>query len=138
MLREAPVDDAAEPMLPGDESRVEELLDERAPEFDWEDVPEYELSQRVIVIDAVALKAGDPSQNIVVRDRDMINVPVDIGVFYMMGEVNRPGVYAFSGREITIKQAIATVGGFSAPGVAVAVRDHSTGTGGPTSRSRFQ
>ena len=80
--------------------------------FDWDDVPEYELSQRVIEIDVGGLKAGDPRQNIVVRDRDMINIPIDAGVFYVMGEVNRPGVYAFSGREITVKQAIAIVGGF--------------------------
>jgi len=81
------------------------------PEFDWEEVPEYELSQRVIEIDVEALRSGDPRYNIVVRNRDLINIPVDTGVFYVMGEVFRPGVYAFGGREITIKQAIATVGG---------------------------
>ncbi len=81
--------------------------------FDWEAIPEYELSQRVIEIDVDALKSGDPRYNIVVRNRDLINIPVDTGVYYMMGEVNRPGVYAFNSREITIKQAIATVGGFS-------------------------
>jgi hypothetical protein len=82
------------------------------PEFDWEDVPEYELSQRVIEIDLAALKAGDPRYNLVIRARDLINIPVDTGVYYMMGEVARPGVYTFGGREITIKQAIAAVGGF--------------------------
>ncbi len=81
--------------------------------FDWEAIPEYELSQRVIEIDVEALRSGDPRYNIVVRNRDVINIPVDTGVFYMMGEVSRPGVYAFNAREITIKQAIATVGGFS-------------------------
>ena len=85
----------------------------KEPEFQWEDVPSYELTQRVIEIDIPALKAGDPRYNIVVRPRDMINIPVDTGVFYMMGEVARPGVYSFGGREITIKQAIASVGGFS-------------------------
>jgi len=82
------------------------------PEFDWEDVPEYELSQRVIEIDVPALKAGDPRYNLVIRPRDLVNIPVDTGVFYMMGEVARPGVYNMGGREITIKQAIASVGGF--------------------------
>jgi len=81
--------------------------------FVWEEVPEYELSQRVIEVDVEALKAGDPRYNIVVRDRDLINVPVDTAVFYMMGEVARPGVYSFGGREITIKQALATAGGFA-------------------------
>ncbi len=95
---------------PGAGEVVDDALDEP---FDWEDVPQYELSQRVIEIDVEALKAGDPRYNIVIRNRDLINVPVDIGVYYMMGEVARPGVYAFNGREITIKQAIASVGGFT-------------------------
>jgi polysaccharide export outer membrane protein len=82
--------------------------------FDWEDVEELALEQRVIEIDVRALRAGDSQQNIVVRSGDVLNAPVDTGVFYMMGEVNRPGVYALGGREITVKQAIATAGGFSA------------------------
>jgi polysaccharide export outer membrane protein len=81
--------------------------------FEWEAVPEYELQQRVIEIDVAALKGGDPRYNIVVREQDVINVPIDTGVFYVMGEVNRPGVYAFGDREITVSQAIALVGGFS-------------------------
>jgi len=81
--------------------------------FEWEAIPEYELSQRVIEIDLAALKAGDPRYNVVLRDRDLIYVPRDTGVFYMMGEVSRPGVYAFGGREITIKQALAIAGGFT-------------------------
>lgn len=110
-LKEAPaqqppaVEEAAPP--PGPEAPFER------PEFDWEEVPEYELSQRVIEIDVGALKAGDPRYNIVIRNRDLINIPVDTGVFYVMGLINRPGVFAFGGREITIKQAIATVGGFT-------------------------
>jgi protein involved in polysaccharide export with SLBB domain len=98
--------------------RLEELPalapeDVEAP-FDWDDVPELGLEQRVIAIDLTALKAGDPRYNIVMRERDVVNVPVDIGVFYLMGEVNRPGVYAFGGREISVKQAMAIAGGFSA------------------------
>lgn len=81
--------------------------------FDWEAVPELELEQRVIEIDVPALLNGDPRYNIVIRDRDVINVPVDTAVFYAMGEVNRPGVYAFNGRDVTIKQAIAMFGGFT-------------------------
>ena len=81
--------------------------------FDWDEVDEYEFEQRVIEISIPELKNGNPRYNIVLRNRDVINVPIDTGVFYMMGEVNRPGVYAFGGREITIKQALAIVGGFS-------------------------
>jgi len=111
-LKEAPAEQwsAAEEVEPLPEF---EALPER-PEFDWEEVPEYELSQRVIEIDVNALKAGDPRYNIVIRNRDLINIPVDTGVFYVMGQINRPGVYSFGGREVTIKQAIATVGGFTA------------------------
>lgn len=87
-------------------SRIEEYNEP----FDWEAVPETELSQRVIEIDVRALRAGDPRQNVVIRNQDVLVVPVDTGVFYVMGEVARPGVYGFGGREITIKQAIATVG----------------------------
>ena len=82
--------------------------------FDWENVEESQFEQRVIAIDVTELKNGNPRYNVVVRDRDVVNVPIDTGVFYMMGEVNRPGVYAFGGRDITIKQALAIVGGFSA------------------------
>ena len=109
-LKEAPPEQA-----PGLERQWDEPgLAEQAerPEFDWEDLPEYELSQRVIEINVPALKAGDPRYNVVIRPLDTINVPVDTGVFYMMGEVARGGTYSFNGREITIKQAIAAAGGF--------------------------
>lgn len=78
--------------------------------FDWDSLPEYELTQRVIEIDADALQSGDPRMNIVIRDRDTIRAPFDTGVFYLMGEVNRPGVYGFGGRSITMKQALGAIG----------------------------
>ncbi len=88
----------------------EEVLDQP---FDWDDVEEFALEQRVIEIDVPALKSGNPRYNIVLRSKDVLHVPPDTGVFYMMGEINRPGVYALGGREITIKQAVAVSGGFS-------------------------
>jgi hypothetical protein len=102
---------AAEP--PESAAPVPDIEDVEAP-FDWDDVPELGLEQRVIAVDLMALKAGDPRYNIVLRERDVVNIPVDTGVFYLMGEVNRPGVYAFGGREISVKQAMAIAGGFSA------------------------
>lgn len=102
---EPPPGPAAAPVAVEDEP-----LDEP---FDWDKTASLGLEQRVISIDLTALKAGNPRYNIVVRDRDVINIPVDTGVFYLMGEVNRPGVYGFGGREITIKQALAICGGFS-------------------------
>ncbi len=83
------------------------------PGYKWDDVPEAEAAQRVIEVDVQALRNGDPRQNIVIRNRDVINVPTDVGVFYMMGEINRPGVYGLGGRDITIKQAVAIGGGLT-------------------------
>mgnify|MGYP000602846355 CR=1 FL=1 len=82
--------------------------------FDWEDVEELALDQRVIAIDLTELRRGNPRFNIVVRNRDVIEVPVDTGLYYMMGEIARPGAYPFGGRDITIKQAIAAAGGMTA------------------------
>jgi len=120
---EAPPDGARpfRPLViePGSGRAVESAPPETEPpgmedtDFDWEDVPEYELTQRVIEINIDALRSGDPRQNIVIRDRDTIHIPQDTGVFYLMGEVNRPGVFGFGGREITVKQAIATAGNLS-------------------------
>ena len=104
---------AAEPKAPPSPPRPaapEEKLEEP---FNWENVAERELEQRVIAIDRPELKNGNPRYNIVVRDRDVLNIPVDTGVFYLVGEIVRPGVYAFGGRDITIKQALAIGGGFT-------------------------
>lgn len=85
----------------------------KQPGFDWNAVPETEGANRVIEIDVPALRQGDPRQNVVIRNRDVIQVPQDTGVFYLMGEINRPGVYAFGGREITVKQAVSVGGNFT-------------------------
>lgn len=113
-----PEDSGLEPRVGGQRAPAGAADDPTDPsgrrEFSWEAVPDEGLSQRIIAIDHAALRNGDPRYNIVIRNRDVIHVPVDVGVFYMMGEINRPGVYALGGREITIKQAIALAGGFSA------------------------
>lgn len=95
-------------------SLVDSFEGDSTEPFDWNDVPELENTQRIIEIDVKALKNGDPRYNVVIRDQDVIQVPVDSGVFYLMGEINRPGVFAFGGREITLKQAVALAGGFGA------------------------
>jgi protein involved in polysaccharide export with SLBB domain len=92
------------------EIAAEDLLDEP---FQWEEDDEFAFTQRVIEINLDDLRSGDPTQNIVVRDNDVIQIPFDTAIFYMMGEVNRPGVYGFGGREITMKQAVAISGGFA-------------------------
>ena len=81
--------------------------------FDWNEVEELALDQRVIAIDLTELRRGNPRFNIVIRNRDVIEVPIDTGLYYMMGEIARPGAYPFGGRDITIKQAIAAAGGMT-------------------------
>jgi protein involved in polysaccharide export with SLBB domain len=68
-------------------------------------------TQRVIKIPIQALREGNSRYNIVVRPGDVINVPsAEVGEFYLMGHVNRAGVYTLTGRKVTLKQAIAAAG----------------------------
>jgi len=69
------------------------------------------INQRVIRIPLAALRSGDPQYNIVMMPGDTINIPpVDATYFYIMGNVNRPGVYTMSGQKITLKMAVAAAG----------------------------
>jgi polysaccharide export outer membrane protein len=54
---------------------------------------------------------GEKSQNVEVRSMDTIFIP-KIKVFYVTGEVKRPGQYTFI-KGITALQAISTAGGFT-------------------------
>ena len=66
---------------------------------------------RVIRIPINKLKEGLPGYNIIIQPGDVINVPnIEPGEFYLMGHVNRPGVYSLTG-EVTLKQAVAAAGG---------------------------
>jgi polysaccharide biosynthesis/export protein len=70
---------------------------------------------RVIRIPINKLKEGIPGFNIVIQSGDIINVPnIEPGEFYLMGHINRPGVYSLTGRKVTLKQAIAASGGLDA------------------------
>lgn len=69
---------------------------------------------RVIRIPAQPLREGDPEFNIVVRAGDVIRITSgEIGTYYVMGQVNRVGTFAFNAEEITLKAAIAAAGGLS-------------------------
>jgi protein involved in polysaccharide export with SLBB domain len=66
---------------------------------------------RVIAVNFKSLMNGEKRSNIVIRDNDVIYVPrEEVGEFYVMGEVQRPGVYSLTGRQITVKMAIAAAG----------------------------
>ncbi len=68
----------------------------------------------VIKINLKELKNGDLSQNIVIQPGDYISVPYNsTGVYYVMGQASRPGPYQMTGERMTLKQAIASVGGLS-------------------------
>ncbi|MBE3070923.1 MAG: polysaccharide biosynthesis/export family protein [Planctomycetes bacterium] len=74
--------------------------------------------KRIIRFDVRALQAGDPTQNVVLRDGDIVTIPSPpVGDFYMAGEVARPGVYSLTGRKITLYQAVAAAGGLTAVAV---------------------
>lgn len=83
------------------------------PGIDWEGLSEPEETTRVISIATEPLMNGDPRYNIVIRSSDVINVsPGAVGEFYLMGNIARPGAYSLTGREVTIREAIAAAGGF--------------------------
>jgi len=81
-------------------------------ELEWEKAIGMD-NVRVIAIDMKKLMSGsDPQMNIIVRENDIINVPMlEQGEFYVMGEINRPGVYSLTGRKVTVKMALAAAGG---------------------------
>lgn len=79
--------------------------------IDWERLAGDDAVGRVIRVDAEALRNGDPRQNIIVRGGDKIRILAgEVGEYYMMGQVTRPGAYSLTGRRITLKTAIASAG----------------------------
>jgi len=81
--------------------------------------PDFRLTEqqtrtRLIKIPTDKLYAANSRYNIVIKPGDTIFVPVDIvGEFYIMGNVNRTGPVALTGRPMTLKQAIAAAGGLA-------------------------
>ena len=89
-----------------------------APEQLWafqeqsDQVPRSE----VIRIRLDKLQSGDPSENIVIRPGDDIQVPPTVaGIYYLEGQIRAPGPYQMtSGQRMTIKQAISGAGALTA------------------------
>jgi len=78
--------------------------------FGWKKVDRSGMA-RVIAVNLNQLRNGDPRMNIVMRDNDIVHVPtLEVGEFYISGEVLRPGVYSLTGRQITLKMAVAAAG----------------------------
>jgi polysaccharide export outer membrane protein len=59
------------------------------------------------------LNSGDLSQNLLLTNRDVIHVPK--AVFYVYGEVNRPGAYRVE-KGITVRRAVSLAGGLTPKG----------------------
>ncbi len=110
-VAEKPSGEGAAPVRPAGEKPEEIQPEENSDPFGWKKADKSTLG-RIIAIDLDKLDKGDPRMNIVIRDKDVIRVPtLEVGEFYVMGEVPRPGVYQLTGRSITMKQALAAAGG---------------------------
>lgn len=85
-------------------------------EVDWEELVS-ETQQRIIKIPADALRQGKSDYNIVIKPGDTILLDMGpTGSYYVMGHVRTPGFrsqqsYDFNGQEVSLRQAIASVGG---------------------------
>jgi len=89
-------------------------FDTATPAVNWSRVA-GDISYRVLIIPAEALRSGDPEVNIFIRAGDVIRISSgEIGIYYVMGQVNRVGAFRFEFEKITLKAAIAAAGGLSA------------------------
>ena len=69
-------------------------------------------NQTAVVSSYELLKAGDLSQNIILRPGDLIHVPDDSNQrVYVMGEVNRPGQVGMGATRLSLTDVITQVGG---------------------------
>jgi polysaccharide export outer membrane protein len=67
----------------------------------------------IIRINLKKLRDGNPRENVVIHSGDVINVPpLKPSVYFVMGNVGRPGVYSMTGQKLTLEQAIAAAGNF--------------------------
>lgn len=94
------------------EGRVDQAAPS-APTVNWSRIA-GESTQRVIRIPAESLRSGDAEMNIFIRAGDVVRiVSGEIGVYYVMGQVNRVGQFSFNAEPVTLKAAIAAAGGLS-------------------------
>ena len=104
-----PSGEGTEPVRPyKPEEQAPPAEEETTDPFDWQQLEPSD-GMRIIAINLDALRRGE--QNIIIREHDVVQVPVlEVGEFYIKGEVLRPGVYSLTGRQITVKMAMAAAG----------------------------
>lgn len=96
-----------------DHSRQALVLDAVTPTVNWSRIA-GETDYRILRIPAEQLRDGNPEANIYVRPGDVIRVVSgEIGTYYVMGQVNRVGQFAFNSEPVTLKAAIAAAGGLA-------------------------
>jgi len=72
-----------------------------------------EITKKISVDVDQLLNVGDLSQNFELQNADVVYVPK--GIFYVYGEVNKPGSYRLE-KGVTVKRALALAGGLTAKG----------------------
>lgn len=115
---------APQPQWPQDQP-ADDANAQQADPWGWKKAQRGDRA-RIIAINARQLLQGDQRMNILIRNKDIIHIPpITTGEFYLMGEVARPGVYTLTGREITVKMAVAAggnLGGLAWPENSVLIR----------------
>ncbi len=71
------------------------------------------VEKSIITVDLEALlKGNDPDANLLLIDRDVIYVP-EGAIYYMIGQIHKPGSYRMPEDGITLVEALGTAGGFT-------------------------
>jgi polysaccharide export outer membrane protein len=74
-------------------------------------LPEQTPTGQKITVSLSAAMAGDPNQNLEIKNGDTIYVPQL--VYYVTGEVKSPGRYPYYEENMTVLMAVTTAGGFT-------------------------
>ncbi|MCL4504068.1 MAG: polysaccharide export protein [Deltaproteobacteria bacterium] len=74
-------------------------------------LPNQSRPEEKVTVSLAGALAGDPKQNLEIRNGDTINVPNL--VYYVTGEVKSAGRFPYDDEQMTVLMAVTTAGGFS-------------------------
>jgi polysaccharide biosynthesis/export protein len=76
--------------------------------------PNTPIERKIVILIELPslLKGGDQRSNLLLADKDLIYIP-KAEYFYIIGEVQNPGSYAYLEKKITLVEAISMAGGFT-------------------------